>query len=104
MIGASDGFDLHSVDCDLKISIYGLLSRLFIKSLKEKVKRGMGGAARRGTCLGKLPLGFARGVNCYYYGMPVLGPYVLPIYLVCVFPSTSSTDSWRFSFTLSRNG
>ena len=58
MIGASDGFDVNSPDWDVKITIYGLVSRLFIKGLREKVRRGMKGAARRGTCLGKLPLGF----------------------------------------------
>jgi hypothetical protein len=44
----------------MMISLYGLLSRLFIKGLRERVIRGMRGAARRGGCLGKLSLGFTR--------------------------------------------
>ena len=58
LIGASDGFDLSNSNSDLLITMFGLVSRLFIKSLREKVRRGMRGAARRGTVLGKLPLGF----------------------------------------------
>jgi DNA invertase Pin-like site-specific DNA recombinase len=60
MIGAGDGFDLSSPNWDMMISLYGLLSRLFIKGLRERVIRGMRGAARRGGCLGKLSLGFTR--------------------------------------------
>ena len=33
------------------------------QGLREKVRRGMRGAARRGTCIGKLPLGFTRCVH-----------------------------------------
>jgi hypothetical protein len=51
MIGASDGFDLSNANWDTMISVYGLISRLFLKGLREKVRRGM-----RGSCLGKLPL------------------------------------------------
>jgi hypothetical protein len=51
MIGASDGFDLSVRDWDLQVSLYGIFSRLFLKSLREKATRGMKGAARRGTCL-----------------------------------------------------
>lgn len=39
MIGASDGFDLSSPNWDIWITIYGLLSRLFIRGLQEKVSR-----------------------------------------------------------------
>lgn len=60
MIGATDAFDLSSTDWDMKITIYGLASWLFIRSLQEKVGRGMKGAARRQTCLGKPPMGFTR--------------------------------------------
>ena len=54
MIGASDGFDLSNPNSDILITVFGLVSRLFIKSLREKVMRGMKGAARRGTCLGQI--------------------------------------------------
>lgn len=60
MIGASDGFDLSSSDWDIKVTIYGLISRLFIRDLRVKVLRGMKGGARRHTVLGKLPIGFTR--------------------------------------------
>jgi len=89
MIGASDGFDLSSADWDIKITIYGLLSRLFIKQLREKVRRGMKGAARRGTCLGKLSLGFTRRVHCKPDGEAVLDPDGQPIYEPCIDPVSS---------------
>jgi hypothetical protein len=62
MIGASDGFDLNSPDWDVKITIYGLVSRLFLKGFRETSKRGMKGAARRGSCIGRLPIGWTRRV------------------------------------------
>ena len=89
MIGASDGFDVHSPDWDIKITIYGLVSRLFIKGLQQKVRRGMRGAARRGTCLGKLPLGFTRRVRRDQNDNVVRGPDGLPIHEPCVDPATS---------------
>ena len=88
MIGASDGFDLSVPDWDMKISIYGLLSRLFIKGLREKVKRGMRGAARRGTCLGMLPLGFTRTVQRDAQGTILRNPDGLPKYVPCIDPAT----------------
>src|SRR5206468_2459234 len=45
MIGASDGFDLSSPNWEAMVGLYSLLSRLFVKSLREKVGRGMRGAA-----------------------------------------------------------
>lgn len=98
MIGASDGFDLGSVDWDIKITIYGLLSRLFIKGLREKVKRGMSGAARRGTCLGKFGLGFARRIHCDEHGRPVTDAQGQPIYERCIDPVTR--DDRRLAFDL----
>ena len=62
LIGASDGFNLSDPNSEMLIAMYGLVSRFFIKGLREKVKRGMKGGARRGTTLGKLPLGFTRRV------------------------------------------
>ncbi|ODA36489.1 recombinase family protein [Planctopirus hydrillae] len=74
MIGASDGFDLSSPNWDIFITIYGLLSRLFIRSLQEKVGRGMKGAARRRTCLGKPPMGFTRKLMRDVDGNPIVRP------------------------------
>jgi hypothetical protein len=88
MIGASDGFDVSSPNWDLQVTIYGLLSRLFIKSLREKVRRGMRGAARRRTCLGKQSLGFTRQVHRDASGNVVCGPDGLPLYRPCKDPET----------------
>lgn len=89
MIGASDGFDLSNAMWDMHVTIFGLLSRLFIKGLREKVRRGMRGAARRGTCLGKQPLGYTRCVYRDEHGQQVFDPDGLPIYKPCIDPETS---------------
>jgi DNA invertase Pin-like site-specific DNA recombinase len=88
MIGASDGFDLSNPNSDILITVFGLVSRLFIKGLREKVTRGMRGAARRGTCLGKLSLGFTRRVHRDQNGNIVCGPDGLPLYESCFDPAT----------------
>ncbi|HEY4313593.1 MAG TPA: recombinase family protein [Pirellulales bacterium] len=88
MIGASDGFNLSDPNWDIWITIFGLLSRLFIKSLREKVRRGMKGAARRGNHLGRLPLGFTRDVQRDVNGEPVHDKDGRPVYVRCIDPST----------------
>lgn len=88
MIGASDGFDLNSESAEMQIGFYGLFSRLFIKQLREKVYRGMKGAARRGTCLGKLGLGFTRQVCRDTNGEIVRRPDDRPRYKPCWDPET----------------
>ena len=103
MIGASDGFDLNSVDWDIKLTMYGLLSRLFIKGLREKVKRGMSGAARRGTCLGKFGLGFARRIHCDEHGRPVTDAQGQPIYERCIDPVTREDRRLAFDLFVEQN-
>src|SRR5207249_4505926 len=66
----------------------GLVSRLFIKSLREKVRRGMRGAARRRTCLGKPPLGFTRVVCRDEAGHVIVGADGQPKYRFCKDPAT----------------
>jgi DNA invertase Pin-like site-specific DNA recombinase len=88
MIGASDGFSLSDPNWDMHVTMFGLLSRLFIKGLREKVKRGMKGAAERGTCLGKLALGFTKRARVDTSGTIVVGADGLPIYEPCICPET----------------
>lgn len=88
MIGASDGFDLSGPNGEIMVTMFGLLSRLFIKSLREKVNRGMRGAARRRTCLGKQSLGFTRCVVRDEAGVIVKGPDDRPIFRPCIDPVT----------------
>src|SRR5207237_1036174 len=88
MVGASDGFDLSVADWDVRITIYGLISRLFVKGLREKVRRGMSGAARRRTCLGKLSLGFTRCVARDGNGAIIYGADGSAINRRCIDPGT----------------
>lgn len=89
LIGASDGFDLSRPESDVMITIYGLVSRLFIKGLREKVRRGMRGAARRKTILGKLSLGFTRRAKLNADGAAICGPDGTPVYERCIDPDTA---------------
>lgn len=88
MLGASDNFDLHSPNWDLEVTLYGLFSRLFIKSLREKVRRGMKGANRRHTVLGKLPLGFTKRVAHDSDGNNILNADGTPKFEPCIDPVT----------------
>lgn len=94
LVGASDGFNLSDPNSDVMITVFGLVSRLFLKGLKEKVKRGMHGAARRGTCLGKLSLGFTRRVLRNQSGDAVRDAEGIATYDICIDPTTS-TDRLR---------
>ncbi len=89
MIGASDGFDLANPNWDLMITIYCLVSRLFIKSLQEKVGRGMKGAADRGTNLGRLSFGFTRRQKLDAAGKLMTRSDGRPLYERCIDPETS---------------
>jgi transposase len=102
MVGASDGFDLSAVDWEVKIAVYGLISRLFLKGLRQKVKRGLGGAARRGTCVGKPALGFTRCPVIDEAGRPVLDPHRLPVYRPCIDPVTRGHRELLYELFLDR--
>jgi DNA invertase Pin-like site-specific DNA recombinase len=91
MVGASDGFDVSAANWDMMVSLYALLSRVFIKGLREKVKRGMKGAARRGTCVGKMPLGFTRRARRDRNGNAVRDKDGTPEYVPCVDPATCAS-------------
>jgi len=88
MLGASDGFDLNDPNSDVMITIYILLSRLFIKQLRQKVKRGMEGGHRRRHVLGRLPLGFTKRVKRDEDGAVVRDADGDPVSEICVDPRT----------------
>jgi DNA invertase Pin-like site-specific DNA recombinase len=96
LIGASDGFDLSNPNSDLLITMFGLVSRLFIKGLREKVRRGMRGAARRGTVLGRPPLGFTRKVHRDKNGNIVCRPDGRPRHELCIDPETQKHRAQMF--------
>jgi len=88
MVGAEDHFNLNDADWDMKLTMYGLLSRLFIKSLRQKVLRGMRGTARKGGSLGKPPLGYTRKVLRDENGNVVIGRNDKPKKVPCIDPGT----------------
>ena len=103
LIGASDGFDLDSESAEMQIGFYGLFSQLFIKQLREKVRRGMKGAARRGTCLGKLGLGFTRQICRDANGAIISRPDGLPRHKPCVDPATKPYRVEMFELFVQKN-
>jgi DNA invertase Pin-like site-specific DNA recombinase len=103
MIGASDGFDLSDPNSDLLITMFGLVSRLFIKSTREKSRRGMKGAARRGTCLGKLSLGFTRRVHRDEHGNIAYRPDGLPRKEPCIDPATKGYRELLYELFTEKN-
>lgn len=103
MIGASDGFDLNGPNWDVMVTVFGLLSRLFIKSLKQKVTRGMRGGARRGNCLGKLALGFTRRAKHREDGSPIVGPDGAPVFEPCVDEATAEYRRLMFDLYVNQS-
>ncbi|GAA4428743.1 hypothetical protein GCM10023155_19550 [Bremerella cremea] len=89
LYGASDGFDLDDANSEVMITVYGLLSRLFIKQLRQKVKRGMGGAHRRRHVLGRPPLGFTRSRLRDESGHLVRDSQGTPVNVIAIEPRTS---------------
>ena len=89
MIGASDHFDLSKEESDILISVFTLLSQMFMKSLRQKVMRGMLGAADRGTVVGKLAFGFTRRPKRDANGCPILRANGKPKHEICIDPVTA---------------
>ena len=83
--------------------MFGLVSRLFIKGLREKSKRGMRGAARRGTCLGKLSLGFTRRVHRDASGNIVRRPDGRPRHEPCIDPATQEYRLMAYELYVKNN-
>jgi DNA invertase Pin-like site-specific DNA recombinase len=96
--GASDNFDLADEDWDTKVTFYNLLTRIFLKSLRQKVRRGMRGAARRGHSLGRPALGYALTHAKDEHGNPLHGPDGLPIWML--WPDPESRKFVEMAFEL----
>jgi len=94
LIGASDSFDLSSANWDIQVTVFGLLSRLFIRSLRQKVLRGMRGTARKGGSLGKPPLGFTLKLKRDEHGNVLPGRNDKPKKEPCWDPATRD-DGYR---------
>ena len=103
MIGASDGFNLSDPNSEMLIAMYGMVSRFFIKGLREKVRRGMKGGARRGTTLGKLPLGFTRRVLRDNHGKIDYRSNGKPRTEVCIDPVTRESRLLMFELFVIKN-
>lgn len=94
LIGASDDFDLSNPNWDIWVTVFGLLSRLFIRGLRQKVLRGMRGTARKGGSVGKPPLGFTLKLQRDQRGNILLGRNDRPKKEPCWDPATKD-DAYR---------
>ncbi len=103
LIGVSDGFDLSSPHADIMLTVYGLVSRLFIKSLTEKVDRGMKGAADRGGNLGKLPFGHTRRARLDEAGNVIVDSEGRPQTERCIDPVTAPFRRLMFELYVQKN-
>lgn len=102
LIGASDGFDLHSANVEVMLAVNALVTKLMIKGLREKVRRGMRRAASRGTVIGKLPMPFTRCLLHDADGQVVLGGDGLPIHSICIDPNTRESGLMLFELYTQR--
>jgi DNA invertase Pin-like site-specific DNA recombinase len=73
VLGASDGFALNSQMGEMMLMVFGMFSRFFISQLREKVLRGMKGAARRKTSVGRPRLGYGLVPVLDAQGRPAVG-------------------------------
>ena len=72
MRGASDNFDLRSEKGEMMLHVYAMFSKFFLTQLREKVLRGMKGAAGRRTSLGRSGLGYGLAARLDAAGRPEL--------------------------------
>ncbi|NLF10038.1 MAG: hypothetical protein GX594_18975 [Pirellulaceae bacterium] len=85
------------------LTMFGLLSRLHIKQLRQKVQRGMKGAAQRGTCLGALSLGFTRQVCRDSNGEIIHRPDGRPRHKPCIDPQTAPYRQMLYDLYVNKN-
>jgi DNA invertase Pin-like site-specific DNA recombinase len=103
LLGVSDGFDLDSPEFELKISIYSLVSRLFIKSVARGALRGARGAARRGRCVWKPSLGFTRQAKRDGSGNILLRKNGKPETVPCIDPESLPHRRLMYELFLEKN-
>lgn len=72
LVGVSDGIDSQQPNSRLMLSVMSLVNEDFIGQLRTKVRRGMRGAASRGTSLGRPATGYKLVPMVDPQGLPVL--------------------------------
>ncbi|HMO85821.1 MAG TPA: hypothetical protein PKC18_12980 [Lacipirellulaceae bacterium] len=88
MIGVSDGFDIDGQDWDGKVALFNFFTRMDNGFKRQRVRRGMMGAAAENRSLGKLPLGYTRRVNRNAAGVVETKPDGRPKHKRCLDPAT----------------
>ena len=102
LIGASDGFNSADPNSDVLLTMFGLVSRLFVKGLREKVSRGMRGAVERGTVVGKLALGFTREQQVDANGDLVINAKGKPVHRMAIDEETREWVEFVFDAYVNR--
>jgi DNA invertase Pin-like site-specific DNA recombinase len=57
MTGVSDNFDSSDESSRLKLHFFAMYNTQFMEQLSQKIRRGKNGALRRGTVMGRVPIG-----------------------------------------------
>lgn len=73
MIGVADGFDLSSPQADMQLMVMSMVSDIQVKNVRQRGSVGMRGAVRRGTSIGKPPLGYMLIPFLDHSGRPCVG-------------------------------
>lgn len=88
LVGASDGFDLEGENWEEKLRLYNLFTQMEARFRRQRVRRGMRGAAQRKRVRGKLSLGFTRTPELDKSGNLVRRPDGRPYNVPCFDPET----------------
>ena len=89
VIGASDGLDLAAEFGQLQLHAMAMFASLQHKFVRERVLRGMEGAAQRGTVLGRAPFGYAMKPARDEQGNVIRKPGGKVVMRLCIDPETA---------------
>lgn len=72
----------------MMLHVFGMFSQIFLRQLRDKVLRGMRGAAGRRTSVGRPPLGYGLSPKLDAQGRPVLNANGRPLREKRIHPPT----------------
>ncbi|MBI1370438.1 MAG: hypothetical protein GC162_17520 [Planctomycetes bacterium] len=75
-----DGFSIDGEDWDMRVKMYSLFSYSETKYKRQRVRRGLAGAAEEDRVIGKLPLGYAKRVKRDANGRVIYNSKGLPVH------------------------
>jgi DNA invertase Pin-like site-specific DNA recombinase len=89
VVGVTDGFDSSQAQSQLLVSLLASISQMTSEGIASRVKRGMNGAARRGTVTGRVPFGYRKVPRIDERGRPVIGQDGEPVNELAIDPAAA---------------